>query len=77
MRDEEQSQVKLSAERVEDRHDLRLGRHIESGRRLVGQKQPRARQERGGDHHPLQKTPGELVRILPEPPPAVFDADVG
>ena len=39
--DEQQRHAALAAQLVEDRHDLGLGRHVERGRRLVGEQQAR------------------------------------
>src|SRR6185437_5696693 len=75
--DEEHGQAALAAQVVEDRHHLRLGGDVESGRRLVGEQQLRLRQQRGGDHHPLQQPAGELVRELAQAPGTVLDADLG
>ena len=76
VRDEEQAQTPLAALLVEDRHDLRLRRHVERGRRLVGEQQARLDGEGGGDHDPLQQTAGELVRVLVQAALGVVDADV-
>src|SRR5690349_2913713 len=75
--DEEHRQAALAAQVVEDRHHLRLGGDVDSGRRLVGEQQLRLRQQRGGDHHPLQQPAGELVRELAQAPGTVLDADLG
>ena len=48
---------------IEDRHDLRLGGHVERGRRLVGDQQLGLGRQRAGDHHPLQHPARELVGI--------------
>ena len=34
-------------------------------------------EQRGGDHDALQQAAGQLVRVLPQPPLAVVDADLG
>ena len=44
--------------------------------RLVRQEQPRVGEQRGGDHHALQHAARQLVRVLPQPPLAVVDADL-
>ena len=61
---------------VEDRHDLGLGGHVERGRRLVGQQQPRLDRQGRGDHHPLQQAARQLVRVLAQAAGGVVDPDV-
>ena len=46
------------------RSRIRLDRHVERRRRLVGDEQLRVARERHRDHHPLAHPAGELVRIL-------------
>ena len=48
------------ADQVED---LSLHRHVERGRRLVGDQDLGVEGERHGDHHPLSHAAGELVRV--------------
>lgn len=43
---------------------LRLNGHVERGRGLVGDDEPRLRGDRGRDERTLPETAGELVRIL-------------
>jgi hypothetical protein len=43
--------------------DLRLDRHIDRGRRRVGDQQVRLVGQRHRDHHPLALAAGELVRV--------------
>ena len=62
-----------SLEQVED---LGLDRHVERGRRLVGDQQLRVAGERDGDHHALAHAAGELVRVVVEAPCGVRDADL-
>ena len=45
-------------------HNLRLNRHVQRRRRLVGNQQLRVAAERHGDHRALAHTAGKLVRIL-------------
>ena len=47
---------------LEDLEDLGLDRHVEGGRRLVGDEQLRLEGEGHGDHHPLAHPARELVR---------------
>ncbi len=44
--------------------DAGLDRHVERGRRLVGDQHLRVAGERHRDHHPLPHPAGELVRVL-------------
>ena len=48
--------------------DAGLRRHVERGRRLVGDQQLRVARERHRDHHALPHPARELVRVLVEPP---------
>ena len=61
---------------AEQLQDLRLHRHVERGRRLVGDEQVGLVGERHGDHHALALAAGELVRIGAEPALRVADADL-
>ena len=56
---------------------LRLDRHVERRRRLVGDDQRRAVQERDRDRHALPHAARELVRVRLEPPPGVRQPDDG
>ena len=47
----------------EQLEDLRLDRHVERGRRLVGDQHVGVVGERHGDHHALALAAGHLVRI--------------
>ena len=76
VRDEQHGQAVRLPQLVQDRHDLGLRRHVERGRRLVGQQQRRAGQQRGRDHDPLQHATRQFVRVLPQPPFPVGDADL-
>ena len=55
--------------------DLRLRRHVERGRRLVGDQQVGVVDERHRDHHALAHAAGELVRVVVDPPLGARDAD--
>ena len=55
--------------------DLRLDRHVERGRRLVGDDQLRVACERHRDHHALPHAARELMRVVVEPPSGLRDAD--
>ena len=75
MRDEDDRHAELGAQSLEQPHDLRLDRHVERGRRLVGDQKLGLGQERHGDHDALAHAAGELVRIVADPPLRVGDAD--
>ena len=61
------------AQQVED---LRLDRHVERGRRLVGDQQPRIAGDGHRDHHALVHAAGELMRIVSEPARCGRDPDL-
>ena len=63
------------AQRAQQLEDLVLDRHVERGRRLVAQDQPRVAGQRDGDHHALAQAAGQLVRVRPRAPRGVGDAD--
>ena len=63
MGDEQHRRALLAAQVVDQLQDLRLRRHVEGGRRLVGDEELRLERQRHGDHHPLALAAGELVRI--------------
>ena len=77
MGDEQDGQAEVTAQAVEYRHHLGLGRDVQGGGRLVGQQQARLGQQGRRDHDPLQDPAGHLVRVLPEPTGPVLDADLG
>ena len=54
----------LALQLAQQVEDLRLDRHVERGRRLVGDQQLRLAGQRHGDHHALAHAAGELVRIV-------------
>ena len=55
--------------------DLILDGDVERRRRLVRQQQFRSARQRDGDHRPLPHAARKLVRIVPEPPRRLGDAD--
>ena len=75
--DEQQCDASASALLVEDRHHLLLRGDVERGRRLVGDQQTRVRQQRAGDHHPLQQPARQLMGVLVHAPGGVADPDGG
>ena len=56
--------------------DLRLDRHVERGRRLVGDQQLGVVGQRHRDHHPLALAAGQLVRIRGQPALGLVDPDL-
>ncbi len=60
--------------RLEDAHDLGLGRHVQRRRGLVRDQEVRVAGKRTGDHHALQHASRELARVLPQTSPRVVDA---
>ena len=67
----------LLLEALDQLEDLRLHGHVERGRRLVGDQQPRLVDQRHGDHRALAHAARELVRVGAEPVAGVRDADQG
>ena len=67
VRDQQDRHAELLLERPEQLHDLRLDRHIQRGRRLVGDQQVRAARKRHRDHRALLHPAAELVRIRVHP----------
>src|SRR6266566_3329333 len=61
--DEQVRETELRLEILEQVHDLRLDRDVESGDRLVGDDELRAHRQRARDPDTLTLTAGELVRI--------------
>ena len=64
--DEDDRGAGLLAQRAHQLEDLRLDRHVERGRRLVGDQQLRLAGQRHRDHHALAHAARELVRIVVE-----------
>ena len=67
VRDQDHRHLQVAAQAVDQVEDLRLDRHVERGRRLVGDQQLRRAGERHRDHHALAQAAGELVRVVAEP----------
>ena len=63
VRDENDARAGLVLQLLDELEDLRLNRHVERGRRLVGDEQLRPARQRHRDHHALPHAAGELVRI--------------
>ena len=64
VRDDHDGGVELLLQPVEQVEDLRLDRHVEGRRGLVGDQQVRVERQRHRDHRPLTHAPGELVWVL-------------
>ena len=75
VRDEEDRRAALVAQLAQELDYLRLERHVERGRHLVGDEERRLEHERHRDHDPLPHSPRELVRVVVEPLRGVGDAD--
>ena len=58
---------RLGDERAQQVEDLRLDRHVERRRRLVGDQELRLARERHRDHRALAHAARELVRVVLEP----------
>ena len=76
VRDQHHRRAVLARQPLEQGDDLRLDRHVERGRRLVGDDQPRLGAERERDHHALAHPARELVRISVDALPRGRDADL-
>ena len=76
VRDQDQRGVALRDERAEQIEDLRLDRHVERRRGLVGDQELRLAREGDRDHRALPHAAGELVRVVAEPRPRVRDPDL-
>ena len=63
MGDEDERRAALGREPLEELEDLRLDRHVEGRRRLVGDQQLRLQRERHRDHHALAHAARELMRV--------------
>ena len=64
VRDQQQRQVELALHLAQQLEDLRLHRHVQRGRRLVGDDERRPAGERDRHHHALPHAAGQLVRIV-------------
>ena len=62
--DEHERRAGLLLELPDELEDLRLDRHVEGGRRLVGDEQLRLAGERHRDHDALAHAARQLVRVL-------------
>jgi hypothetical protein len=64
VRHQQQGHPVLTLQLSEEVEDLGLDRHVESGRRLVSDEQPRPASDRCGNHDALSHPSGELVRVV-------------
>ena len=64
VRYEQQRSVEVVLQVGDDREDLGLDEHVEGGRRLVGDHEPRPEHQCEGDHDPLAHAARELVGIV-------------
>lgn len=77
MRDQDHGHPEFVARFHEQLEDLRLDGHIERGRRLIRNEEPRLSDESHRDHDPLTHPPGKLVGVLTKPPVGGRDPDEG
>ena len=75
--DQHQRHAVALLERQQQVEDLRLDRHVERRRRLVGDEQLRPAGERHRDHHPLAHAARKLVREGAHAASGIGDADLG
>ncbi len=73
--DEDHCHVHFVLQEADERQDLRLHRHIERRRRLIGNQQVGAARQCHRDHHALPHSTGELVRVAREHLSRLRDAD--
>ena len=76
MSDEDDRGAMLALQVAQQRQDLRLRRHVDRGRRLIGDQQARLATERHGDHGTLAQAARELPGIGVDPLLGHRDADV-
>ena len=69
--DQQQRQAHPRLQLAQQVEDLRLDRHVERGRRLVGDQQRRFAGERHRDQRALAQAARELVRVVVDPRAAV------
>ena len=74
--DEHQRHAALLLQAAQQIEDLRLDRHVERRRRLVGDQQARIAGDRHRDHHALVHAARQLVRKVVEPARGGRNADL-
>ena len=75
VRDPDDGHPDFVPEAFDEVGDLGLDRHIQRGRRLIGDQELRVAAQAHGDHHALAHAAGELVRVVVEPIRCTGDAD--
>src|SRR5215831_21133289 len=75
--DEDHGEAALALDVAQELEVLRLDRHVEAGRRLVGNEELWSAGDADGAHHPLAHPARELVWVLPHPPQRRRDVDGG
>ena len=75
VRDQDDRGMRLLVEVAQQLEDLRLHGDVERGGRLVGEQQRRLAQQRHRDHDALAHAAREFVRIEPDAPRGLGDAD--
>jgi len=74
--DHQHGHPQFCLEIVDQLQNLRLDRHVECGRRLVGDQQLRSTRQGDGDQHALPHPAGELVGVVVDPFGRLRDADL-
>ena len=75
VRDQDHADVEVALDLVDQLEDLRLHRHVERGRGLVGDQHVGVVDERHRDHRALPHAARELVRVVARAVARVRDAD--
>ena len=76
VRDEDDGRVEVVFEAVDEIDDLRLDRHVERGRRLVGDQDRRVARQRHRDHRALPHPARELMREVVDARLRIRDSDL-
>ena len=77
MGDQQQRHAIFGLQVLQQLQDLRLHRHVERRRGLIGNQQIGIIGERHGDHHALALAAGQLMRIVLQSRFRIADADLG
>jgi hypothetical protein len=75
VRDDHHCRIELGLQVADQVEDLGLHRHVQSGRRLVGDEQLGVTRQRHRDHRALPHAAGELVRVVIDARARLRDAD--
>ena len=73
--DDDEGDAEAPGQILHQFENLRLDRHVERRRRLVGDDQLGLAAQRHGDHHPLAHAAAEMVGILFQPPLGIGNSD--